>query len=499
MKSYIITFLVLALNIFCSPCISQETLQKDVDLNLDGIVDFHDYSTLAQYWLQSEPSVDIGPLYFNDGIINVNDLALLSDSWLKEYGELVYIQWLGHASVKIWTKDIVIYVDPVYLTSSPKDANLILITHTHSDHYSPADIARVSNSQTKIIAATDVVSTYGSGQAILPGGVIEQNGVIITGAAAYNTNKTNHPKANNWVGFIIDIGLQRIYCAGDTDLTDEMKALKNITVAILPAGGTYTMTASEAAAATGYINPKLAIPYHWGKNVGTITDAQEFAKKAKCLAKVIEAGEIISSDSWLEAVQVTSYWKLDETEGGVALDIAGDSNGILHGNPVWHPENGKLAGALELDGIGDYIDAGFVLNPSNAPFSIFAWIKTEVPGKVLVSQTNGSGTGRNWLYTDLVNGTLITDLRSTSRNAAPLSSQSVTADGNWHHIGFVWDGQYRYLYVDGLEAAKDGTSLTNLESSNGNLYFGAGKTLLSNDFFTGFIDDIRIFKGAIKL
>ena len=174
MKRSTLNFLVLVLISFSFPCISQEALQKNVDLNLDGTVDFQDYSILAQYWLQNDSSVDIGPLHFNDGIVNTHDLALLSGSWLEEYGELVHIQWLGHASVKIWTKKIVIYIDPVYLTNSPKDANLVLISHTHSDHYSPADIARVSGSQTKIIAASDVVSSYGSGQAILPGEVIEQ-------------------------------------------------------------------------------------------------------------------------------------------------------------------------------------------------------------------------------------------------------------------------------------------------------------------------------------
>ncbi len=498
MKSSTITFLVLVLIGFSFPGISQETLQKDVDLNLDGTVDFHDYSILAQYWLQNESSVDIGPLHFNDCIINAHDLALLFGSWLEEYGELVHVQWLGHASVKIWTKKIVIYIDPVYLTSSPKDANLILVTHSHSDHYSPDDIARVSGSQTKIIASSDVVSSYNNGQTISPEEVIEQGGIRITGVAAYNTNKTNHPKGNNWVGFIIDIGMQRIYCAGDTDLTDEMKALKGITVAILPAGGTYTMTASEAASATEYIKPKLAIPYHWGKNVGTISDAQEFARNAKCLAKVMSAGETIRSDSWLDDTPMIAHWKLDEADGSIAHDNISDSNGILYGSPVWRPADGKLAGSLELDGINDYFNAGFILNPADGPFSIFAWIRTEIQGKAIVSQTNGSGTGRNWLYTDSLKGTLRTDLRSPSRYGTPLPSQSVINDGKWHHIGFVWDGQYRYLYFDGVEAVRDSIALTNLESSNGVLYFGAGKTLLSNDFFTGFLDDIRIFKGAIK-
>lgn len=206
----------------------------------------------------------------------------------------VHLQWLGHASVKIWTDDTVVYVDPRNLTISPHDATLVLVTHTHGDHYQPGDIGKVSGPGTTLIAPPDVVQKYGKGEPIAPGQTIELAGVPVTGVAAYNPNKQFHPKSRNWVGFVIELASKRIYVAGDTDLTDEMKALEDIDVAILPAGGVYTMNAAEAAEATGHIMPQLAIPYHWGDIVGTLADAQQFAELAQCPVKIMTIGETIS-------------------------------------------------------------------------------------------------------------------------------------------------------------------------------------------------------------
>ncbi len=104
------------------------------------------------------------------------------------------MQWLGHLTVKIWTEEYVVYVAPERLTESLHDAKLVCVTHSHGDHYSPSDIARVSNPETQFIAPPDVVQQYGSGEAIAPGQIIEFDTVSITGVASYNTNKSNHPK-----------------------------------------------------------------------------------------------------------------------------------------------------------------------------------------------------------------------------------------------------------------------------------------------------------------
>jgi len=204
------------------------------------------------------------------------------------------LQWLGHASFKICHENAVIYIDPWKLKDSPHDATLVLVSHSHYDHYSPDDIAGISGAETKLVASADVVAKEKTGQMIGQGRTVDLGNVRVSGVAAYNPGKQFHPKANNWVGFIIEVGSKRIYYAGDTDLTDEMKALEKIDVALLPAGGTYTMDATEAAEATSHIMPKLAIPYHWGDIVGGRSDAEQFAKSAKCETKILIPGETIT-------------------------------------------------------------------------------------------------------------------------------------------------------------------------------------------------------------
>jgi len=211
----------------------------------------------------------------------------------KEVAMGMTLQWLGHASFKICHEDTVIYIDPWKLKDSPHDATLVLVSHSHHDHYSKEDIAKVSGPDTKLIASADVVAQEKAGEAIMPGLTIELESARLTGVAAYNPNKKYHPKANNWVGFIIEVGSKHIYYAGDTDLTEEMKAIKDIDIALLPVGGTYTMNSEEAAEAAKYIKPKQAIPYHWGDIVGRQNDAEKFAGLAECEVKILAPGDIL--------------------------------------------------------------------------------------------------------------------------------------------------------------------------------------------------------------
>jgi hypothetical protein len=189
-----------------------------------------------------------------------------------------------------------------------------------------------------------------------------------------------------------------------------------------------------------------------------------------------------------------AHWKLDETEGNIAYDSARTNNAAVLGYPVWQPESGIFDGAIALDGIDDYIEAPSVLNPADGEFSVFAWIKSGAPGQTVLSQADSS----SWLYLDSVQGCLTTDLKGSGRSpGGPLSSEAVITDGTWHRIGLVWDGSYRCLYVDGVEVNRDAAPLSELESAKGGLYFGAGSTLTPGTFFTGLIDDIRIYNRAV--
>ena len=206
------------------------------------------------------------------------------------------LRWLGHAGFKICYENTIIYIDPWKLKKTQHDADLILVSHSHFDHYSPDDIEKISKSETKLTASTDVITRQKTGQALTPGKNIDSDGVRIEGVPAYNPQKQFHPKSNNWLGFVVEVGGKRIYYAGDTDLTEEMEALNDIDIALLPVGGTYTMDAKQAADATGYIKPELAIPYHWGDIVGDRNDAEKFSELAQCDVKILAAGQTLDVD-----------------------------------------------------------------------------------------------------------------------------------------------------------------------------------------------------------
>ncbi|MEA3406556.1 MAG: MBL fold metallo-hydrolase [Chloroflexota bacterium] len=188
------------------------------------------------------------------------------------------IHWLGHASVRI-DDEVVIYIDP-WKVGEGKPADLILVTHAHHDHLSPEDIARLSTPETVIVCpASCVEEVSGDVRVISAGESLQIGAVLIEAVPSYNVDKPNHPKEAGNVGYVIQVGGCRIYHAGDTDLIPEMTGIQ-CDVAFLPAGGTYTMDADEAAQALTRIEAKVAVPIHWGDIVGSEEDAQRFKRQA---------------------------------------------------------------------------------------------------------------------------------------------------------------------------------------------------------------------------
>ena len=197
-----------------------------------------------------------------------------------------------------------------------------------------------------------------------------------------------------------------------------------------------------------------------------------------------------------------AYWRLDDVEGDIAHNSAGYNDGILYGEPIWRPTDGQVNGALEFDGVDDFIETDFVLSPVYGAFSVFAWIKGGAPGQSIISQADGTGSGETWLGISALDGSLMTGLVLPPVGRflpQPLESQSVITYGQWHHVGFVWDGAYRCLYVDGIEVARDTKALTAapLKHCDGGLYIGTSKTLDVGTFFTGLIDDVIIYNRAV--
>ncbi len=193
------------------------------------------------------------------------------------------IEVLYHSSIRI-NRQSVIYIDPFKIDNIYNDADIIFITHDHYDHYSEQDIDKVKNQNTVIIIPEDLLAkALNNGFKkdniinVKPNKEYTVNGIKFETIPAYNVNKQFHPKENEWVGYIIEINAIRYYIAGDTDITEENKKVK-CDVAFVPVGGTYTMDYKEAASLINIIQPKIAVPIHYGSIVGTNQDAIEFSK-----------------------------------------------------------------------------------------------------------------------------------------------------------------------------------------------------------------------------
>jgi N-acetylneuraminic acid mutarotase len=186
-----------------------------------------------------------------------------------------------------------------------------------------------------------------------------------------------------------------------------------------------------------------------------------------------------------------AYWNLDETEGDIASDSANDNDGTVYGDPAWQPEGGIVGGALEFDGIDDYISiSSFMSTVTKSSLSVFTWIKGGMPGQVIISQKGRS----DWLLADTTEGSLMTELKFLGMSGVPLYSHAVITDGNWHRVGLVWDGSNRILYVDDVEVVSDTYDNGRLF---GRLQIGAGMNLDPGTYWSGLIDDVRIYDRAI--
>ena len=190
-----------------------------------------------------------------------------------------------HSSIRLESKrGTVIYVDPYGFETEPHDADLILVTHTHFDHFSPEDIARVRTPHTVFVLPATAMGAF-----IDAGFVSEQAvflapneqampmpGIEIETVPAYNRAKRFHPEENGWLGYVVVVDDLRVYIAGDTDDLPENREI-GCDIALVPAGGTYTMDAREAAVFVNALKPAVAIPEHYGTVAGSAEDGKTFA------------------------------------------------------------------------------------------------------------------------------------------------------------------------------------------------------------------------------
>ena len=194
------------------------------------------------------------------------------------------LHWLGHDSFRL-DGPPTIYFDPWKVPPGSLVADVILVSHDHYDHLSVDDVARVSGPKTVVIANPSAAAKLKDARVICAGETITVGEVTVEAVAAYNLTKFRrpgnpfHPRQAQNNGYIVTVGGERLYHAGDTDHIPEMSGIQ-CDVALLPVSGTYVMTAEEAAQAAAVIKPRVAVPMHYGDKdvVGTLADAERFKK-----------------------------------------------------------------------------------------------------------------------------------------------------------------------------------------------------------------------------
>jgi len=237
------------------------------------------------------------------------------------------------------------------------------------------------------------------------------------------------------------------------------------------------------------IKDLLKLIESWGQNDPVVDIAPPFGDG---VVDILDLEFLMSY--WKQPIDdptLVAHWALDEAEGDIAYDSAGLNDASVIGEPIWQSEGGKVGGALAFDGIDDYVSTNPVLNPAGGAFSVFSWIQGGLPGQVVISQLNGV----SWLCLDPSWGCLTTELRSSGRGGCPLQSEILVTDGNWHRVGFVWDGAHRALYVDDILVAED--TQNGLGRSIGGLNIGCGSNSAAETFWSGLIDDVRIYNRVV--
>jgi len=274
---------------------------------------FADYSNkkfrnreTAFHRLLDDPALgDAYRLPFCEHLLSDTDVRIFThtleeDTVATSAGDLK-ITYVGHASLFFTINDRVIHVDPcgslTDYSQLPK-ADMIFVTHEHSDHLDTTAIGEI-RTESSVVVCTEKCAERLAGAVVMKNGDTRTvEGIEVEAVPAYNIVHTRgsgepyHPKgAGN--GYIFTFGDTRVYVAGDTENTPEMKALEDIDLAFLPMDLPYTMTPEMAADAAMSFKPKILYPYHYGDTDTSI------------LPDILNAQQMDSKEAYTDAGSTT--------------------------------------------------------------------------------------------------------------------------------------------------------------------------------------------------
>jgi L-ascorbate metabolism protein UlaG (beta-lactamase superfamily) len=229
------------------------------------------------YFFRAKGGVEMKTIFFLSLFVMLPPIALAAEQGFEKdvintsAGDLE-ITFIGHGTLMFGFGGKIIHVDPwtklADYSQMPK-ADLILLTHEHRDHLDPAALDIVRTEKTSLVITKTCSSKIDGGIVMENGDVRTVDGLKIEAVPAYNivhmrsAGTPFHPKGVG-NGYIITFGDKRVYIAGDTENTPEMKGLKDIDVAFLPMNLPYTMTPEMVADAAEAFRPRILYPYHFG-------------------------------------------------------------------------------------------------------------------------------------------------------------------------------------------------------------------------------------------
>lgn len=200
-------------------------------------------------------------------------IAPFEKDTIKTSSGSLEVTFIGHGSLMLKSAGKIIYIDPYSKLADysrlPK-ADIIFITHEHQDHLDLEALDKIRASKTKVILTQKCAEKLAGGTVMKNGDVLTVAGIAVEAVPAYNivhkrdNGQPFHPKGDG-NGYVLTFGDTRLYIAGDTEKTPEMKALKQIDYAFLPMNLPYTMTPEMVAEAAKVFKPKVLYPYHYGE------------------------------------------------------------------------------------------------------------------------------------------------------------------------------------------------------------------------------------------
>lgn len=199
--------------------------------------------------------------------------------------QLDFLKWIEHAGFLLEVNGKKVYIDPFRIRGEMPKADIVFITHSHFDHLNEEALKIVAAPETRFVAPKETAGKLQGRKVMVvePGREYEIEGIRFSTVPAYNVSKEFHPRANGWVGYVIDINGTRVYHAGDTDATEEMKKVK-ADVFMFPVGGHYTMDLQDAIKVAGSVRAQVFVPMHYRGLLGldgSRKAEEEFRKRVK--------------------------------------------------------------------------------------------------------------------------------------------------------------------------------------------------------------------------